>query len=100
MDGALVVFHLPAGSTPARHKAFRRRIYGEDTSSWGGRYAYRRRGLLDDLPHVRLYWGVVIVRKQDAAKLSAIVRRNGGEAMLRAVRLTEADRKVLSLSSR
>src|SRR3972149_4128382 len=100
MDGDLLVFHLPAGSTPARHKAFRRRLYGEDPSAGGGRHPSRRRGLLDDLPRVRLYWGVVIVRKQDAVKLSAIVRRNGGEAMLRAVRLPEADRKVLSLSSR
>ena len=100
MDGVLVVFHLPAGSPPAEHRAFRRRIYGEDTSSWGGRYAYRRRGLLDGLRHVRLYWGVVIVRREDAARLLEAVRRNGGKAVTRAVRLTGVDRRLLTLPPR
>src|SRR3989304_1199860 len=96
MDGALVVFPLPAGSPPAAHKAFRRALYGEDPSSWGGRYASRRRGLLDDVPHARLYWGVVILRREDAPRLLAAVRRNGGTAVSRTVRLTGADRKAPS----
>lgn len=100
MDGVLVVFHLPPGSPPGSHREFRRRIYGEETASWGGRYRYRRRGVLDDLPHVRLYWGIVIVRREDARKFLAAVRGNGGEAATRAVGLTAADRKSLAPSSR
>jgi len=100
MDGTLVVFHLPLGSSPADHREFRRRIYGEDTASWGGRYRYRRRGILDDLPHVRLYWGVVIVRREDARKFLAVVRGNGGGAVTRGIKLTTGDRKSLISRSR
>lgn len=100
MDGVLVVFHLPPGSSSANHREFRRRIYGEETASWSGRYRYRRRGVLDDLPHVRLYWGVVIVRREDARKFLAVVRRNGGEAVTRRIGLTPGDRKSLGLSPR
>jgi len=99
MDGTLVVFHLPTGSSPAKHREFRRRIYGEDTTSWGGRYSYRRRGMLDEIPHVRLYWGAVIVRREDAGRLIDEVRQNGGTAMSRIVKLTEADRKTLYSST-
>ncbi len=100
MDGALVVFHLPAGSSPAAHRAFRRRIYGESTTSWGGRYQYRRRGILDDVPHVRLYWGAVLLRREDAGRFVAAVRQNHGVAVTRTVRLTEADRRAHSSSRR
>lgn len=96
MDGVIVVFYLPPGSSPAQHSRFRRTIYGEETSSWGGRYRYRRRGYLDTTPHVRLNWGVVIVRSGNAARLTSIIRENGGTAHSRAVKLTKADERILS----
>ena len=96
MDGVAVVFYLPPGSSPAQHSQFRRRIYGEETSSWGGRYRYRRKGYLDAKPHVRLNWGVVIVRSGDAARLMSVIRENGGIAHRRAVKLTKADERTLS----
>jgi len=95
MDGTLVVFHLPPGSPPSAHKAFRRAVYGEDTTSWGGRYRYRRRGLLDGIPHVRLYWGVVIVREEDANRLVAAMRRHGGVAQRRTIKLSVGDQRTL-----
>ncbi len=65
MDALLVVFHLPTSTPSNIHKSFRRKMYGEKTSSWGGRYQYRRQGILDTIPHVWLYWGVIIVRESD-----------------------------------
>ncbi len=97
-EGVLVVFHLPAGSTPAQHRTFRRKVYGEETSSWSGRYRYHRKGLLDEIPCVRLYWGVIIVRKKDSTHLSQVMREMGGQVEMRRVRLSPGDEKSLGLS--
>ena len=94
-DGILVVFHLPEGTDKARHRIFRRRIYGEETSSWKGRYQYHRTGILDKIHHVRLYWGVVIVLENDAPALIQIIKDNDGTIDTRSVRLKSSDRKAL-----
>lgn len=95
-EGVLVVFHLPPKSAPKAHNQLRWRVYGRDTSSWGGKYEYHRPGLLDELPHVRLYWGVVILRPEDGPRLVATVEEEGGTALTRAVILTREDQSVLS----
>ncbi len=95
-EGLLLVFHLPPGSAPARHRALRRRVYGEATSSWGGKYRYRRKGALDAIPHVRLYWGVVIVRSEDGRRTLRLLREEGAEVVARKVILTAADQGALT----
>jgi len=95
MDGTLVVFTLPAGTPLDVHRRFRKRIYGEETSSFGGRYRYRRKGLLDQIPHVKLYTGVVILRKEDVRRVMAVVLENGGGCVKRQVRLIREDLRVL-----
>lgn len=100
MDGTLLVFFLPPRSPLGAHRTFRRAIYGEETSSWSGRYRYRRRGLLDDLPHVLLYTGVVLVREEDGERLRRTIQRSGGTVIRRTVRLTSADARALALRPR
>jgi len=100
MHGALLVFFLPPRSPLGAHRRFRRAVYGEQTSSWSGRYRYRRRGLLDDLPHVLLYTGVVIVRDEDAGRLRRAIERNGGTVFRRTVKLAPADARALGLRPR
>jgi|GEM_PF-883659 len=95
MDGILLVFTLPAGTPLDVHRRFRKRIYGEETSSFGGRYRYRRKGLLDEIPHVKLYTGVVILKKEDVGRVVAAVRDNGGGCVKREVRLIRDDLRVL-----
>ena len=55
----------------------------------------RRKGLLDEIPHVRLIQGVVIVRTEDAGKVLAVLEGMGAEAHRRTIELTPEDRKVL-----
>jgi len=93
-EGVLVVFHLPEGTGKAKHTVFRRKIYGEETSSWKGRYRYHRTGILDKIPHVRLYWGVVIVLGDNARTLIQTIKDNGGMAYTRIVRLEPSDMKA------
>jgi len=96
MRAVLVVFHLPEGSSLTEHRGFRRVVYGEETSSHGGQYRYRRRGVLDEVPHVRLYWGAVIVGKEDWRKLRRVLQERGAVYHDREVIPTAADRKALA----
>jgi hypothetical protein len=99
MRVVIVAFRLPKGSTPSVHRRFRRAVYGEDTSSWGGRYKYRRRGLLDEIPHVRLQWGVVLVLERDLALLETFLKEHAAEYAWREVKPTSEDMEVLSIES-
>lgn len=51
--------------------------------------------LLDEIPHRRLMRGVVMVRTQDAGRVSGLLRSVGTEIHARRVELTEGDRAVL-----
>ncbi|MGI0130368.1 MAG: hypothetical protein ACREDE_04640 [Thermoplasmata archaeon] len=90
-EGVLLVFHLPEGSPSVRHREFRRRVYGEATSSWGGKYRYHRQGILDGVPHVRIYWGIIVVRTADGGKMARWLRKQGARTIVRAVTLTSKD---------
>ena len=92
----LVVFHLPEGSPVAKHRALRRAVYGEDTSSHGGRYRYRRRGVLDEVRHVRLYWGAVIVKKEEWPRVRRVLDEWGVVHHHRVVEPTAADETALA----
>lgn len=94
--GRLVVFHLPEGSPRAAHRHFARRVVGEATSSWGGKYRYRRKGLLEEVPHVPLHTGVVLLLPEHAVGLSRRIREEGGVVEVRTVELTRSDERTLN----
>ncbi|MBI4739240.1 hypothetical protein HY772_06830 [Candidatus Woesearchaeota archaeon] len=98
MDAMLVVFHLSEGTPSNVHKRFRRVIYGEATSSWGGRYRYHREGILDTVPHVWLYWGVVIIKSSDYKKLKEIFNQYPVVVKKRTVKCIKGDSRELSKS--
>ncbi len=95
-EGLLVVYHLPSGSPQGRHNRFRWRIHGRDTSSWGGKYAYRRPGFLDEVPHVILHTGIVILRPEDGPAFLRLVEEGGGVAITRTVLVTREDQSALA----
>ncbi len=96
VEGTLIAFRL---ATYDRDKASElvKRLYGQRTSSHGGKYVYRRRGLLDEVPHVRLIRGVILVRTEDAKRVIGFLEGHGAEVHPRAVKLTKADSAGLGL---
>ena len=95
-QGCVVVFHLPEGSPRAAHRRFARRVVGEATSSWGGKYRYRRKGLLDEVPHVPLHTGVVLLLPEHTPGLCRRIREEGGVVQVRTVVLTRSDQRALN----
>ena len=90
MDGVLIAFRL-ARYDKNRASELVKRLYGQATSSHGARYRYRRRGLLDDIPHRRLIRGVLVLRAEDADRVAGWLRGLGAEVHIRWVELTEED---------
>lgn len=95
MRARLVVFHLPEGSAPADHRRFRRAVYGEESTSWQGKYRHHRAGFLDGVPHVRLYWGVVLVREADWGPFRKVLADHGAVTAWREVTPTAGDLRAL-----
>lgn len=97
MRGKLIAFTVPTGSDRTRSSAFAKRFYGQETSVQGGRYRYRRRGLLDDIPHNKLVRGVIIVQTEDLELVMSFLDRNSAIYHVRTVELTHEDRVALGM---
>src|SRR5437867_2658574 len=95
MDGVLIAFRL-ARYDKDRASELVKQLYGQATSSHGGQYRYRRRGILDDIPYRRLIRGVLILRTEDADRVAEWLRERGAEVHLRRVELSEADGGALT----
>jgi len=93
MLGTIVVVVL-SGLEQRRANMFCKKFYGQDTSTMGKRY--RRVGLLDKIPHIKLTRGVVIVLKRDADEVIRFIENFGGvKFYVRDVILTTQDREAL-----
>lgn len=68
------------------------RLVGQRASSHGWRYAYGRKGLLDEIPHVRLIRGVIIVRTEDAETATRFLEGMGAEVHIQMSALAKEDR--------
>lgn len=99
MKGTIVVFRLPKKSEQRRLNQFCKRFYGQETSSHGGTYRYRRKGLLDSIPHRKLTRGVVIVLEKDVEIVLKFLKDFKAEVHIREVVLTPGDKRVLRKKS-
>ncbi|MBF6558385.1 MAG: hypothetical protein IVW52_19995 [Acidimicrobiales bacterium] len=95
MRVSLLVFRLPPGTPNAEVGKFVKKLYGQATSSWGGKYTYRRPGLLDGVPHRKLLRGVVIVQRKDLAKVLAFLGEWNALVEVREIRPTVEDLQFL-----
>ena len=97
MRGTLVAFTVPTGGDRTRSSAFAKKFYGQETSAQGGRYRYRRHGLLDDIPHNKLIRGVIIVHAEDVERVTSFLDQNSAIYHVRTVELTHEDRVALGM---
>ena len=74
-----------------------KKLYGQKTSSHKGKYHYRRKGLLDEIPAHRLIRGVIIVREEDSEQVISFLEGYDTEVNIRRVELTPEDLKLLDM---
>ncbi len=91
MEVVILVFRLPPKVPNLRVSKFCQRLYGQSVSSWGGRYRYRRKGVLDGIPHRKLLRGVVMVRRSDVSSVLEVLKEFGATVELRVIHPTRED---------
>ncbi len=96
-EGILLAFRLATYDRDGASELVKK-LYGQRTSSHGGKYVYRRKGLLDEIPHVRLIRGVLLVRTEDANRVIELLKEFRAEVHVRSVELTREDRGSLDRS--
>ncbi len=96
MIGKIIVFHFPKKTNQRSLNQFCKKFYGQETSSHGGKYHYRRTGLLDNIPHVKLIGGVIIISHENADKLIQFLMNYGAEVFARDVILLPEDEAILN----
>lgn len=97
MKGILIAYRLRTPHDPNVASALVKRLYGQNTSSQGGKYQYRRKGLLDEVPSVRLIRGVIIVEKRNRKKILDLLEEFDAEVYVREVVLIRKDLKALGV---
>ncbi len=96
--GKILVFHFPKKTNQKSLNKFCKKFYGQNTSSHGGKYRYRRKGLLDTIPHIKLIGGVLIVSTENADKIIQFLKEYGAELFVRDVILLPEDEIILGRS--
>ena len=92
---SLLIFRLPLGTPNGGMGKFVKKLYGQATSSWERKYAYRRPGLLDGIPQRKLLRGVVTLRREDEAKILTFLEEWKVLVEVRGIRPTAEDVRVL-----
>ena len=58
------------------HKVlFNRAIYGYTDNSNNNAYQYKRKGLLSQIPHLRLLKGALVIKKEDIHKVKSLLTK-------------------------
>jgi hypothetical protein len=94
--GKILAYRVLQNAGPKRTDEFVRKLYGREVSTHKGRYHYRTRGLLDEIPHRKLIRGVLIVRPEDEGVLIKFLEEYGAEYYSRDIRLTTEDSQILA----
>jgi hypothetical protein len=93
MMGKLIAFRVYKYAGQKGANQLCKTLYGQDTSTRGKRY--RRKGLLDGIPHRKLIRGVIVLSTRDVNKVIKFLREFNAEVHVRYVVLTPSDRKAL-----
>jgi len=72
-------------------------LYGQKISTHHGKYVYRKRGILDDIPFRKLIRGVFVIQDKDKKWIIDFLKRFSAEYYVRVVELTEEDCEIMGL---
>lgn len=96
MIGKIIVFTIFKNNNRKNIDQFCKKFYGQETSSHGGKYHYRRKGLLDGIPHIKLIRGVIIVSKENIDRVVQFLKEYNAEFYVRDVILLPDDEVILN----
>ncbi len=95
MNGTMILFQFPEKTEHGVINKFMQRFYGQDSSSWNGKYRFHRHGFMEDIPHRKLQRGVIILRKEDRERVLDFLGEYSLTLHVREVKLTPDDEEKL-----
>ncbi len=96
MKGTIVIFRILKHTSLKQTNQFCKKFYGQNTSTQKGKYKYRRKGILDETPHIKLIRGVIIMPKKYMNTIIKFLRGYNAEVYIRNIILTAQDKRLLS----
>jgi hypothetical protein len=100
MRGKIVVYRVYRGTNATERNLFCQHFFGQETSSHQGKYRYRRKGLLDHIPHRKLIRGVLIIPSEYGDEVVDFLHMYNAEVYIRNVVLTSDDIRILGLDKK
>ncbi|MCL4336083.1 MAG: hypothetical protein M1344_02490 [Candidatus Thermoplasmatota archaeon] len=91
MRGSLIAFRLPPGTENRIMLKFVRGLYGQDSTSWHGKYEYHRQGLLEKMPYRKFTKGVILLREEDVTPVKLYLDQYGAKYYIATVELRTED---------
>ncbi|MHB8395609.1 MAG: hypothetical protein ACYDAZ_00165 [Thermoplasmataceae archaeon] len=95
MNGTMILFQFPEKTEHGVINKFMQRFYGQDSSSWNGKYKFHRHGFMEDIPHRKLQRGVIILRKEDRERVLDFLGEYSLTLHVREMKLTPDDEEKL-----
>ena len=74
MKAKLICYTLK-NADHATRSSFKREFIGYQDKSNKGKYNYKRKGLIDNIPNIRPARGVIIVKEYDEPKIKKVLKR-------------------------
>lgn len=65
----------------AEQNQLRKKLNGHNDRSHGGKYKYRRKGLLDQIVHLKPNRSTIIARKEEASKVIQLLKKHKAEIL-------------------
>ena len=96
MRAVVVILCLPPKTPQSRSNRFVQKFYGQDASTRGKSYHYRKKGLLDGIPHRKLRRGVVIMAEKDLPVVEAFLDEWEVPREVRVIRPSAEDVRALT----
>lgn len=92
MNGKIICYNIKSSSISRRDtNRFLQELAGQDNKSNYGKYSYHRRGLLDDIPHIKPVRSVIIVSSNEIAAIIDLFKRYKINTYIRDIILTKED---------
>ena len=95
MRTSMIAFRLPPGTENRVMLKFVRGLYGQDSSSWKGRYRFHRHGILEDIPHRKFIKGVILISTVDVPLVVKYLNEYRAQYYIASMRITPDDEEVL-----
>jgi len=92
MKGKIICYNIKSSNIlRSDMDRFLREFAGHDDKSNYGKYSYRKRGLLDNIPHIKPVRSVIIVSSNESAPIIDLLRSYKINTYIRDIILTKED---------